>query len=117
MRHSDDAPNGLMDFLFLSILAWAKTEGFRTLDLGMAPLSGIRAGRFAPPLAKLGQIVYNSGERLYGFQGLRAYKSKFQPDWRPVFIAAPPGVSLPAALASVALLTSGGVRGLLSRGG
>jgi len=117
MRHSDDAPNGLMDFLFLSILAWAKTEGFRTLDLGMAPLSGIRAGRFAPPLAKLGQIVYNSGERLYGFQGLRAYKSKFQPDWRPVFIAAPPGVSLPAALASVALLTSGGLRGLFSRGG
>ncbi len=117
MRHSDAAPNGLMDFLFLSILAWAKTEGFRTLDLGMAPLSGIRAGRFAPPLAKLGQIVYNSGERLYGFQGLRAYKSKFQPDWRPVFIAAPPGVSLPAALASVALLTSGGVRGLFSRGG
>jgi phosphatidylglycerol lysyltransferase len=113
MRHTKDAPNGVMEFLFIGLLDWAKAQGFQTLDLGMAPLSGMRAGRFSPALSKIGQIVYDQGESLYGFRGLRAYKSKFQPDWRPLFIAAPPRVSLPVALAAVALLTSGGVRGLL----
>jgi phosphatidylglycerol lysyltransferase len=113
MRHAEGAPNGVMDFLFLGIITWAKEEGFQTLDLGMAPLSGLKAGRFSPALANIGQLAYDSGESLYGFRGLRAYKSKFQPEWRPLFIAAPPRVSLPVALAAVALLTSGGVRGLL----
>lgn len=82
----------------------------------MAPLAGLKAGRHAPALNNVGQIAYDRGEALYGFRGLRSYKAKFQPDWRPLFIAAPPRVSLPVALAAVALLTSGGVRGLIGFG-
>ncbi len=113
MRHGQEAPNGVMDFLFLESILWAKANGFEVFDMGMAPLAGLKAGRFAPALTNVGQIAFERGEALYGFRGLRMYKSKFQPDWRPLFIAGPPRVSLPVALAAVALLTSGGVRGLL----
>lgn len=112
MRHGPEAPNGVMDFLFLEVIAWAKAQGFKVFDLGMAPLAGLKGGRYAPALTNVGQMAFDRGEPIYGFRGLRAYKSKFQPDWRPLFIAAPSRVSLPGALAAVALLTSGGVRGL-----
>ena len=113
MRYGQDAPGGVMDFLFLEVILWAKAAGYDVFDLGMAPLAGLKAGRYAPALANVGRIAYDRGEALYGFRGLRAYKAKFQPDWRPLFIAAPPRVSLPFALAAVALLTSGGLLGLL----
>ena len=38
------------------------------------------------------------GEALYGFEGLRAYKDKFSPDWEPRFIAGSQGLSLGRAL-------------------
>ncbi|KCZ98217.1 hypothetical protein HPO_11459 [Hyphomonas polymorpha PS728] len=113
MRHGPDAPNGVMDFLFLGVTLWAKTQGVEVFDLGMAPLSGLRPGRYSPALTNVGHIAYDRGESLYGFRGLRAYKSKFAPDWQPLFIAAPPRVSLPFALMAVALLTSGGLLGLI----
>lgn len=113
MRHGPGAPNGVMDFLFIEVALWAKGQGFEVFDLGMAPLSGLRPGRYSPALTNVGHIAYDRGESLYGFQGLRAYKSKFAPDWKPLFIAAPPRVSLPVALMAVALLTSGGLLGLL----
>lgn len=115
MRHGPSAPAGVMDFLFTEVALWAKGEGFEVFDLGMAPLSGLRAGRYSPALTNVGQIAYDRGESLYGFRGLRAYKSKFAPGWKPLFIAAPPRVSLPVALMSVALLTSGGLLGLILR--
>lgn len=116
MRYGPAAPNGVMDFLFLEIIFWAKGQGFEVFDLGMAPLAGLKAGRHAPALSNVGQFAFDQGEPLYGFRGLRAYKAKFQPEWRALFIAAPPRVSLPFALAAVALLTSGGLRGLLGLG-
>lgn len=112
MRHAPDAPNGTMDALFVELMLWAKTQGYREFDLGMAPLAGLENRRFAPLLTRIGAFVFERGESLYGFQGLRSYKDKFLPIWRPLYAAAPPGVLMPVALADVALLTSGGWRGL-----
>lgn len=113
MRHGPGAPANVMDFLFIEVALWAKSQGADVFDLGMAPLSGLKAGRYSPILTNVGQIAYDRGESLYGFRGLRAYKSKFAPEWKPLFIAAPQRVSLPVALMSVALLTSGGILGLM----
>jgi phosphatidylglycerol lysyltransferase len=113
MRFSPDAPRGAMDALFVELMLWGKAQNYQEFDLGMAPLAGLENRRFSPLLSRLGALVYESGERVYGFKGLRAYKEKFDPEWRPLYVAAPPGVLLPAALADVALLTSGGFKGLL----
>lgn len=115
MRMAPDAPNGMMDFLIVGAMEWAKAAGFKHFDLGMTPLAGLDRHRFAPALSKIGATVYSVGEDLYGFRGLRAYKAKFAPEWRPVFIGAPGHVSLPLALVNAALLTSGGWLGLLRR--
>lgn len=113
MRHAPDAPPGVMDYLFVRTLQWARAEGFATFDLGMAPLAGLENRRLAPVFARVGALVFEEGGALYGFGGLRAYKAKFDPVWRPRFIAAPASTPLALALLDVALLTSGGWRGLL----
>lgn len=116
MRHAPDAPQGVMDYLFVRTIQWARDGGWAVLDLGLAPLAGLEDRRLAPVFARVGALVFDEGEAVYGFSGLRAYKAKFSPDWRPRFIAAPPSTPLALALLDVALLTSGGWRGMLRRG-
>ena len=113
MRFTPDAPPGTMDFLFIHVIQWAKAGGYRWLDLGRAPLAGLENRRLAPVFARVGALVFEEGGALYGFAGLRAWKAKFAPDWRPCFIAAPASTPLAFALLDVALLTSGGWRGML----
>lgn len=113
MRHHPEAPNGVMDYLFIRCAQWARDQGLASFDLGMAPLAGLEDRRIAPVFARVGALVFDEGGALYGFQGLRSYKAKFAPDWRPRFIAAPVSTPLPLALLDVALLTSGGWLGML----
>lgn len=113
MRFTPDAPPGVMDYLFIHVIDWARTQGFHWLDLGRAPLAGLENRRLAPVFARVGALVFEEGGALYGFAGLRAWKAKFAPDWRPCFIAAPASTPLAFALLDVALLTSGGWRAML----
>ncbi|MDP3590321.1 phosphatidylglycerol lysyltransferase domain-containing protein [Phenylobacterium sp.] len=79
----------------------------------MAPLSGLDARPLASSLTRIGALVYAEAGALYGFEGLRAFKEKFSPRWEPVYIAAPGGWNLGRTLADAALLSSGGIVGLL----
>jgi len=97
MRHIDDAPRGTMDFLFVELLLWAKAQGYAWFNLGMAPLSGLVDHRLAPFWHKVGRQIARRGGAYYGFEGLRAFKSKFDPVWTPRYLAAPPS-GLAAAL-------------------
>lgn len=113
MRHAPDAPAGVMDYLFVRAIQAAAERGYQAFDLGLAPLAGLQDRRLAPVFARVGALVFEEGGALYGFRGLRAYKAKFDPDWRPRFIAAPASTPLAFALLDVGLLTSGGWLGLL----
>lgn len=116
MRHLHEAPAGTMDFLFVSLIEWAKAQGYAQFNLGMAPLSGLENRRLAPVFARLGALVFAEAGAFYSFGGLHAYKAKFGPVWRPLYMAGRPGVAMPLALLDVALLTGGGWRGLLLKG-
>lgn len=115
MRYCSAAPKNVMDFLFVHLIEWGKANGYREFDLGMAPLAGLDTHRLAPAFSRLGAAVFEQGEPLYGFRGLRAYKDKFDPEWRPLYLAVWPGASIAGTMLDVALLTSGGVRGLFAK--
>ena len=115
MRHLPDAPRTAMDFLFVSMMRWGKEEGYRSFSLGMAPLSGLEDRALAPLWTKLGARLYRHGEYFYNFQGLRQYKEKYAPAWRPRYLAAPGGLRLPVVLANVAALVSRGMKGVVAR--
>jgi phosphatidylglycerol lysyltransferase len=84
--------------------------------LGMAPLAGLEAHRLAPAWHKVGRLVYRLGAEFYNFDGLREYKDKFAPQWRPRYLAAPGRLALARVLLDVTLLISGGLRGAVLKG-
>jgi phosphatidylglycerol lysyltransferase len=109
MRHAESAPKSVMDFLFVELMLWGHAQGYRWFNLGMAPLAGLEEHRLAPAWHKIGRLVYRYGEDFYNFEGLRQYKEKFLPQWRPRYLAAPGGLALPRVLLDVTTLISGGV--------
>jgi phosphatidylglycerol lysyltransferase len=113
MRYRPDAPSGVMDYLFIELMLWGTAQGYHWFNLGMAPLSGMGTHELAPLWHRIGGLVVRFGDHFYNFQGLRAYKEKFNPVWQSRYLAAPGGLTLPRTLADIGALISGGLRGLL----
>ncbi len=115
MRHVPNVHRGMMDLLFVRIMEDMKAKGFRTLNLGMAPLAGLSTHRSAPLWNHVAQRVFRNGERFYNFQGVLAFKSKFDPQWQPRYLAVS-GRGVPvASLFDVTVLIGGGLKGLLRK--
>lgn len=110
MRYRRTAPKGIMEPLFAHLLRWGKEQGYLWFSLGMAPLSGFETSPVAPLWNRIGAFLYEHGESLYNFQGLRTYKEKFNPEWEPHYLAYPGGLKLPRILADVSALVAGGYR-------
>ena len=115
MRYSDDAPSKVMDYLFVELLHWGRAQGYVAFDFGMAPLAGLEDRPLAPIMSRVGRLLFERGEEIYNFRGVRKYKDKYDPVWRPNYVAAPHKWSIPILMADVGLLSSGGVAGLTRR--
>jgi len=114
MRYLPEAAEDVMEFLFICLMLWGKEQGYRWFNLGMAPFSGLENRALAPLWNRLGAFVYRHGEHFYNFQGLRQYKEKFDPQWRPRYLASPGGLALPQIFVNLATLISGGVKGIIT---
>lgn len=114
-RYYPDAPPGIMRYLIVEVMLWGKSIGYRWLNLGMAPLSGLRSTAGSPIWHQLGSAVRGYGERYYNFQGVRDFKEWFYPEWEPRFLVSPGKLALPAVLANIAGLIGGGLGGVLRK--
>jgi phosphatidylglycerol lysyltransferase len=115
MRYSDDAPKNIMDYLFVELISWGRAQGYEAFEFGMAPLAGLEDRPLAPIMSRVGKLLFERGEEIYNFQGVRRYKDKYDPVWQSRYIAAPHKWTIPILLADVGLLSSGGVAGLAKR--
>ncbi|CAI8958077.1 bifunctional lysylphosphatidylglycerol flippase/synthetase MprF [Pseudomonas soli] len=115
MRAHPEAPKLTMEFMMVGLILHYKSHDYGRFSLGMVPLSGLQPRRGAPLTQRLGSMVFQRGEQLYNFQGLRRFKDKFQPDWEPRYMAVPAGLDPLVALADTAALIAGGLTGLVKR--
>ena len=115
MRHADDAPRGVMDYTFITLMTWGREQGYAWFNLGMAPLAGLERRALAPAWSRMGALVYAHGEHFYNFRGLRQYKEKFDPVWSPRYLASGGGLSVATTLLDVTSLVSGGLRGAIAK--
>ena len=115
MRYDRSAPKDVMYALFVHLMVWGKEQGYRWVALGMAPLSGFERSPVAPLWARLGSFLYEHGEAVYNFQGVRAFKEKFDPVWQPRYLAYPGGLRLTRVLADVSALIAGGYRRIFTK--
>ena len=115
MRYSEDAPKNVMDYLFVELLHWGATQDYVAFEFGVAPLAGLEDRPLAPIMSRVGRLLFERGEEIYNFRGVRRYKDKYDPIWQPRYVAAPNKWAIPMLLADVSMLSSGGMAGLIKR--
>lgn len=115
MRHSAGSPPSTMDFLFVALLLELKAEGFQRFSLGMAPLTGLKKTRHPRIWDRVAGSISRFGGHFYNFEGLRDYKDKFQPEWKPRYLMTWGGVDPLLVANDINALVSGGVRGAIRR--
>ncbi|GAA0479452.1 DUF2156 domain-containing protein [Streptomyces stramineus] len=96
MRRRAGGFRGSMEFLIASAALGFKEEGARFLSLSGAPLARQETGE---PAAALQRVLDYGGkvlEPVYGFRSLLAFKAKFQPQYRPMYMVYPDPAALPA---------------------
>jgi phosphatidylglycerol lysyltransferase len=102
MRRRPASCNGLMEFLIASAAMRFKQEGAEFLSLSGAPLARHRRRPETSALQRLldwfGRVI----EPIYGFGSVSAFKAKFQPVYRPLFLAYPESVALPSIGGAIA---------------
>ncbi|GFH39763.1 bifunctional lysylphosphatidylglycerol flippase/synthetase MprF [Lactococcus insecticola] len=87
MRHSTAAPKGVMDFLFIKLFEHFKAAGIEKFDLGMTPLANVGTFRNAFVSERIANLIYQFGDSLYNFEGLRNFKKKYVTSWEPKYTA------------------------------
>lgn len=97
MRRRPDSMNGVMEFLIASAALKMQQQGIEVMSLSAAPLAmsgetDASGGRMQPLLAFLARVL----EPVYGFSSLLVFKQKFQPEFRPLLMAYPDPLALPA---------------------
>lgn len=107
MRYKRGVSKIMMDALFAHILLLGKAEGYKWFNLGAAPLSGLADHPLASTWNRIGTFIYKRGDEIYNFEGLRAFKQKFDPVWTPQYLACPGGLAMPQILLDITTLISG----------
>ncbi|MGG0175531.1 phosphatidylglycerol lysyltransferase domain-containing protein [Gottfriedia acidiceleris] len=90
MRYLKELPYGTMDMLFVSIMFWAKENGFKSCSLGMAPLANVGQDSKSSIIEKSAKMIFKYGNSIYNFKGLLTFKSKFANKWESKYLAYKP---------------------------
>lgn len=107
MRRRADVENGVMEFLFVSLLQHYQQLGYERFDLGLSALSGIGEKQESPRLEKALRYLYQHLNHFYNFQGLHSFKEKFHPNWEPRYLIYPNLASLPEVIVGLVRADSG----------
>lgn len=106
MRSSNDAPSGIMDGIFINLFNHVKDQGYKSFNLGMAPLSNVGESKYSFIDEKISNLIYKYGTAFYSFQGLRSYKEKYVQEWAPKYISYRRGNSLVFTMLQLLILVN-----------
>lgn len=83
MRRREAGPNGIIDYLFTKTFLDLKNRGCTRVNLGMAPLCGLRVRADAGWDERLVYAVFRRLDHVFSFRGLRSFKAKYATRWEP----------------------------------
>jgi len=86
MRYLPDMPSSGMHYLLMQLILHLHTQGIKTFNLGLSPLSGIEDLPDASLIERFLRSVKTIGRTYYSFGGLEQFKNKFEPIWQPRYI-------------------------------
>ncbi len=83
IRKVPDAPNGVLDMLLARTFIYLQEQNYRSVNIGMAPLSGIEGINLTE---KSIRYAYENLKLFGHFKGLRKYKEKYFPMWEQKYL-------------------------------
>ena len=83
IRKVTEAPNGVLDMLLAMTFLHLKEEGYTSVNMGLAPLSGMEDVNVTQKTIK---YAYENFKVFGQFKGLRRYKEKFMPRWEKRYL-------------------------------
>jgi phosphatidylglycerol lysyltransferase len=86
MRRHRDAPNGIMDYLFIKLFLYARERGFARVSLGMAPMTGFEEREEVTTEERAIHGLFQKLDFFFSFRGLYHYKAKFATSWEPRYL-------------------------------
>jgi len=104
LRHLPDAPLGITEYLITQTMNWGKTRGYRSLNLGLAPILEEQQEQESPLRSQLTKLIFPHAEHVYSRHGLRNFKERFDPVWKPKYLASPGSYTTKRVLEHVAKL-------------
>ena len=97
MRRRPGSMNGVMEFLIASAALLMQQRGIEFMSLSAAPLARREsASEESDGADRILDFLARSLEPVYGFQSLFAFKQKFKPELKPMLMAYPDPLRLPA---------------------
>ena len=104
IRKMEHAPEGVMDMLLVRTMIYLKDQGYQSVNLGMAPLSGISGNSFTERTARYAYENFKSYKHL---RVLRLFKEKFSSRWEQKFLVYSNNYHLPRIVNVLKRLSKG----------
>jgi phosphatidylglycerol lysyltransferase len=95
MRRRTNAPNGIMDYVFIKTFLRCREQGLSRFNLGMAPMSGFAPSESASAEERAVHAFFQQLGFVFSYKGLKAYKAKFATSWEPRFVVYRHALDLP----------------------
>jgi phosphatidylglycerol lysyltransferase len=96
-----------MDFLFVSLFEWSKSQGYATFNMGLSGLAGMGEEPTDPTIERALHYIFEHFNQFYNFKGLHEFKAKYDPIWSPRYLVYPSTASLPLVAIAIIRADSG----------
>jgi len=86
MRRSRDTPNGLMEYLIVELLGWARDREAQEISLNFCVFADLLVETPRNRLEAVARSFLRVGDRLFQLERLLVFSRKFTPEWRPRYL-------------------------------
>jgi lysylphosphatidylglycerol synthetase-like protein (DUF2156 family) len=86
MRRLPETPNGLMEFLVVRTVEWARSHGVEELSLNFCVFWDLIAAEPRTRLRAIARGGLRAADRLFQLERLLVFTRKFAPEWRPRYV-------------------------------
>jgi lysyl-tRNA synthetase, class II len=86
MRRDRETPNGLMEFLIVQLLLWARERGVPEISLNFCVFADLLTEPPRNPLYAAARGALRVGDRIFQLERLLVFSRKFYPEWRPRYL-------------------------------
>jgi lysyl-tRNA synthetase class 2 len=86
MRRDPETPNGLMEYLIVQVLLWARERGAAEISLNFCVFADLLGDPRGNRLRAAAGAALRMGDRVFQLERLLVFSRKFDPEWRPRYL-------------------------------